>query len=167
MAREISYNYCPRCAGRFEPAMADVLGFPPLCCSQCGLVYYLDPKLACAGLLAQDGRVLLVKRAWPPQKGKWCLPGGFVNRGEIVEQAAVREVREETGLIVQPRRLIGLYSYEADPVIVAIYEMSISGGTLNANAESSEVRWFAPSEFPIADLAFKSASDALNDWLKT
>lgn len=135
-------------------------------CTQCGLVFHLDPKLACAGLLAENGTVLLVRRARPPQKGRWCLPGGFVNRGEVVEEAAAREVREETGFTVRPRRLIGIYSYKGDPVAVAIYEMAILKGSLKANAESLEARWFPKAELPWTQLAFQSAFDALTDWLR-
>jgi len=164
MSRDIHFQYCPECAGRFIAPGTGLGGSNKLVCAECGLVFHLDPKLTAAALVVRHGEVLLVRRARPPQKGWWCLPGGYVDRGEIVEAAAAREVREETGLIVQTRRLFGLYSYADYPVVVAVYETEISGGVLEPNQESLEACWFAPEDIPWDRLAFPSARDSLRAW---
>jgi len=68
------------------------------------------PKVAVDVVLENKGKVLLVQRALEPFAGKWALPGGFVEEGETVEQAAVREVKEETGLDIELEGLLGVYS---------------------------------------------------------
>ena len=79
-------------------------------CSKCRLPVYLDPKLATVALVSTKFDVLMVKRNIGPGKGLWALPGGYVDRGETVESAVEREVREETGLSVSVGELVGVYS---------------------------------------------------------
>lgn len=166
MSREIIYRYCPECAGEFEPASQKRSDIgPAYICTKCGLVYHLDPKLACAGIICRNEFVLLVKRARPPQKGMWCLPGGFVDRGEALESATVREVLEETGLETAVKNVVGFYSYEGYPVVVAIYEMDVLGGELKPNSESIDARWFDFDNIPWDELAFPSARDSLREFI--
>ena len=73
----------------------------------CGHIVYYDPKVASAMILERDGKVLLVRRGTEPGLGLWSLPGGYVDRGEVVEEAAVREVWEETGMRTEVARLGG------------------------------------------------------------
>ncbi len=157
-------RYCPQCGERL---VSDITapGQPSRSiCANCGLKWHHDPKLACATVIQQDGRVLLLKRARPPGKGQWCLPGGFVDAGEVVEQAAAREVLEETGLQVQIQKLLGLFSYESYPVVVAIFEGLILAGQLDISAESLNAQWFHPDEIPWPDLAFPSTTDVLKTY---
>ncbi len=157
-------KYCRICGGLLGP-MPAAPGKPPLlACLGCGRRVHLDPKLAAAALIVENGQALLLRRARPPARGLWCLPGGFVDRGEKVEMAAVREVGEETGLESRTGRLLGLYSYPGYPVVVAIFEMEIIGGELSINDESLEARWFEPSLIPWEELAFPSARDCLLAW---
>jgi len=81
-----------------------------LVCNACGFVFFLDPKVAVGTIVPLDGRILLVKRAIEPAYGKWVFPGGFVDRGERVEEAAIRETREESNLLVRVARLLNVYS---------------------------------------------------------
>ncbi|MEW5724611.1 MAG: NUDIX hydrolase [Thermodesulfobacteriota bacterium] len=158
-------RYCPECAGVFESRPGRGPEAPAgLVCSRCGLVWHPDPKVACAGLLVRNGAVLLVRRARYPQKGLWCLPGGFVDRGETMERAAVREFFEETGLQVQVKHLFGLYSYEGYPIVVGIYLVEpLNLGALEPKpgAECLEVRWFTLEDLPFSTLAFPSTVDSL------
>ncbi|MFH1091931.1 MAG: NUDIX domain-containing protein [Pseudomonadota bacterium] len=164
MSREIKYRFCPECGARMSQ-QPDPGGGPPLMeCSRCGLVIHLDPKVAVAGLLTRDGAVLLLKRAREPRKGFWCLPGGYVDRGETLEAGLTREVIEETGFSVEVKDLIGLYSYPDYPVVVAIYKAAILGGNLPPGPELLEARWFKPDELPWEDLAFASTKEALASW---
>ena len=102
-----------------------------------------------------DGKILLTRRA---DNGFWCLPGGRVEAGENVEEACIREVREETGLHVRIQRLIGVYSsphrvvQDADghrfQIINLTFAAEISGGDLTLNEEVSEFSYFKPEEIP-------------------
>jgi 8-oxo-dGTP diphosphatase len=90
----------------------------------------------------------MVRRANQPGYGLWSMPGGYVDRGEVVEEAAAREVREETGLIVRIEHLIGLFSEPAHPVMVAAYTALETGGHLEAGPETLEVGFFAWDDPP-------------------
>ncbi len=112
---------------------------------------YLDPKVAAVTLVHSMGRVLLVRRAIQPHYGKWSLPSGYVDRGEAVESAAVREVWEETNLKIEITSLQGIYS-GIGPVILAVYQASPAGGQPSVGSEVSEVGWFNINSLP--DLPF-------------
>ena len=111
------------------------------------------------------GRVVLVKRAIQPGYGKWVFPGGYVDRGEIVTDAAVREAREECGLDVQLGRLLNVYSYPDRAPVLIIYTATIMGGCLACDDEGLEARFFEASEIPWDELAFRSTRDALKEFL--
>src|ERR671925_869555 len=98
-------NYCLHCGAALAPR--EIEGHYRPACSACGWVYYVDPKVAVAVLIGRDGKLLLNRRAIEPGLGKWSFPSGYVNRGEVLEEAAAREVQEETGLDVQVDALFG------------------------------------------------------------
>jgi ADP-ribose pyrophosphatase YjhB (NUDIX family) len=161
----MDYRFCPVDAG---PLVSRVVkpGDPPrLVCERCEHVLYLDPKVAAGTLFSVDGRLVLLKRGIEPAYGKWVFPGGFVDRGETVADAAVRETWEEACVRVRADRLVGLYSYTGWPVVVAVYAATIVGGTLAAGDETLEVGLFADHEVPWDDLAFRSTRDAVRDYL--
>jgi ADP-ribose pyrophosphatase YjhB (NUDIX family) len=141
-------------------------GEPPrLVCRACGFVFFLDPKIAAGVVFSHDGGILLVQRAIHPSYGKWVFPGGYVDRGETPEAAALREVCEESGLAVRLTRLLGVYSSPGNPVIVVAYAGEVTGGTLARDEESLAVRPFPPSAIPWAQLAFPSTVQVLQDYL--
>jgi len=107
----------------------------------------------------------LVQRAIHPSYGKWVFPGGYVDRGEILEAAAIREVQEESGLVVRLTRLLGVYSFPGNPVIVVAYTGEVTGGSLKIDDESLAVRTFPPAEIPWDQLAFPSTVQVLKDYL--
>ena len=114
-----------------------------------------------------DGRIVLVRRGIDPARGQWVFPGGYMDRGETVEEAAVRETWEETGLRVRLAGLTGIYSYRDTIVVVVVYRAEVVAGVPTAGAECLEVRTFAPDELPWNEMAFPSTQRALRDWLGT
>ena len=102
MAEHLDSNYCQRCGQALE--QREFEGKPRPTCPSCGFIVFLDPKVAVVVLVSDGDRLLFVQRGAEPQIGKWCFPGGYVDRGEQVEAAARREVREETGLKVEDYR---------------------------------------------------------------
>ena len=111
-----------------------------------------------------DERIVLVRRAIEPGYGLWVFPGGYVDRGEEITVAAVREAREEAGLQVRLDGLINIYSYPGRPIIIVVYRASIVGGELQIDDESLEARLFSRAEIPWNELAFRSTREALEDY---
>ena len=91
---DIHYRFCPTCAGELESRLLKKGEPERLVCTRCGQVIYLDPKVAVGTIVrADDGRLVLVRRAIEPGYGLWVFPGGYVDRGEAVTAAAIREAR--------------------------------------------------------------------------
>ena len=161
----VAYRYCPRCAGSLGLKQHVEHDPPRLTCQDCAFVYYLDPKVAAGVILENEEGIILGRRSIEPCVGSWGFPSGYVDRGERVEDAAVREVREEVGLEVVVDRLIGIYSYTGRPVVVIVFSGRIAGGRLVAGHETSEVGTFPADALPWPELAFSSTRQALRDYL--
>ena len=135
---------------------------PRLVCGACGLIFYLDPKLAVGTIICDDrSRVVLVRRAIEPGYGKWVFPGGYVDRGEEMELAAVREALEETGLDVRIDRLVNIYLCAGRTPVLVVYAATMIGGCLGCDDEGLEAEFFEPEKIPWDELAFRSTHEAL------
>ena len=121
-----------------------------------------DPKVAAVCVIARDNKVLMIRRGTDAGYGLWSLPGGFVDRGEVVEAAAAREAWEETGLEVTVEALIGLFSLAGDPVIVAAFKAMETGGELSPGPEALEAAFFSLDGLP--ELAFSRDTEILARW---
>src|ERR1051326_4742586 len=97
-------------------------------CPDCGFIHYVDPKVAVAVILGDNEGVLLGRRCIDPGKGLWSFPAGYVNRGEVLEEAAAREVLEELGVAVRLTGLVGVYSARGSPVVLVVYAAEIETG---------------------------------------
>jgi ADP-ribose pyrophosphatase YjhB (NUDIX family) len=159
------YRFCPRCAGTLAPRTLKEGEPARLVCDACAFVFYLDPKVAACAICMVDGGIVLLRRAIEPSYGKWVFPGGFVDRGETVEAAAVRETLEEVNLRVLLTGILDAYSFPGSEVIVIVYAAEVAGGSLKACDECLEVRTFRPEEIPWDELAFESTRAALRDYL--
>ena len=163
---DAAFRFCPLCGGPLESRLLKDGDPPRLVCGACGFIFYLDPKLAVGTVIVDDRRrIALVKRAIDPGYGKWVFPGGYVDRGEEVQRAAVREAREETGLDVRIDRLINIYSYTGRTPVIVVYAATMIGGALACDDESLEAKFFEPETIPWEELAFRSTSEALREFL--
>ena len=152
-------GFCARCGARLREPGAP--GEPPVCRS-CGLVRYENPKLAAGVVVEHEGAILLVRRNHEPMYGRWSFPSGFVERGEVVEEAARREVREETALEVVIDHLLGVYSAAGDTVVFVAYAGHSSGGVPEPGPEAIEVGLFPSDELP--ELAFAHDPAIVEAW---
>jgi 8-oxo-dGTP diphosphatase len=162
------YKFCPVCGSPLEPRVLKISEPKRLVCTNaaCGFVFYLDPKIAVGTIIKMgSGKIVLVKRAIEPGYGKWVFPGGYVDLGEEVTLAAIREAREEAGLDVRIDRLINVYSYAGRAPVIIVYAATMISGELSMDDEGLEIREFAVEEIPWDDLAFRSTNDALRDYL--
>ena len=161
---ERPYRYCPHCGGGLEFRTLKSTEPQRLVCARCGFVFYVDPKVAVGTIIADtEGHILLVRRAIEPGYGKWVFPGGYVDRGEEVLTAAVRE---EAGLEIRVERLVNVYSYPGSAPVIIVYAASILGGLLACDDEGLEARFFGVEEIPWDDLAFRSTGEALREFFK-
>ena len=162
----MEYRFCPRCGGKLGWEKIKPIEPERLVCRSCAFIFYLDPKVVAGTLFTIDKSVVLLRRGVEPAMGKWVFPGGYVDRGESVAEAAIRETKEESQLEVKLNSLLGVYSYPGSPNVIVVYTAEVTGGELAAGDESLEAGRFAPEEIPWEELGFPSTRDALNDYIR-
>ena len=166
MHTNYQFEFCPMCGGKFQTLNLKDHEPTRLVCSACGFVFYLDPKLVVCAIVEKEGKIVLLRRDIEPQKGKWVMPGGYVDRGEVVEAAVHRETEEECGIKIHLIKLLGVYSYPGQLEVVIVYVAEYVSGNLMVGDETQAVRLFDLQEIPWQDLAFESTTDALRDYCK-
>jgi ADP-ribose pyrophosphatase YjhB (NUDIX family) len=156
-----STRFCPSC-GAPDP---EVVLPRSLHCGACDFRSFSNPSPV-AGVIprTEDGRIWLLRRGFFEGAGLWTFPGGFVDLGESVEDAARRETREELCIDVELGRLVGVYS-RADTRIVLVVFDAVALGEPQPTPEAPEIRAFAPAELPWDEMAFWSTTQALRDVL--
>jgi ADP-ribose pyrophosphatase YjhB (NUDIX family) len=155
-----SIRFCPRCGQTLTEQVYS--GKLRKVCAACHYIHFADPKVAVVVFMEQGGKILLGKRGVDPERGKWSLPGGFVDYGEDPAKAAAREVAEETGLTAQITHLIDVMFAASSSAIVICYAGRVLSGTLRAADDVEEVGWFAPNDLP--EIAFESTARLINQW---
>lgn len=160
------FRFCPKCGGELTLRLLKALEPERLVCTSCEFVFFQNPKLAAGTIFQHEGGLVLLRRAIEPGYGKWVFPGGFVDRGETVVDAARRETREEANVDVKLLELVDVYSYEGSPVVVVVYAAEWISGELQAADESLEVGVFGPKEIPWPELAFPSTRDAVKSYIR-
>lgn len=155
------FNYCPRCGTKLDREV--LFGKMRPVCPKCKWIHFVDPKVAAAVLIEEDGRVLLVRRAGEPFRGFWTLPAGFINGGEDPAQAAARECLEETGLSVRINRILDIISGREHPRgadFIIVYHAEVVGGELKPDDDADAAEWFRREELP--PLAFRATQIVLS-----
>ena len=150
-------NYCSRCGASLRFGTIDGEYRDRLTCDSCGFIAYVNPRLVVTTIpVTRDGKVVLLRRGIEPGLGQWAQPGGFLEVDETVAEGAVRETLEETGLVVRPGAIVGLYTRLEAAVVVLVFEAEIIGGEFHTSVEALEVRTFRPEEIPWSGIAFST-----------
>ena len=174
-----AYRFCPACGNPLEHRRLKASEPERPVCPACRHIVYLDPKVAVGTIIRvprsgderrdpdRAGRLVLVRRAIEPGYGLWVFPGGYVDQGEEITAAAIREAREESGLDVRIDRLLNVYSYGGRSPIIIVYAATAIGGELCADDECLEARVFGHEEIPWDELAFRSTAEALRAYFQS
>ncbi len=155
-------RYCTECGSALE--LRDAFGKQRQVCPNCGHVHFEDPKVAVGVVVEMDGGIVLGRRNHEPKMGCWSFPSGFVDAGEVLEEAAAREVEEETGLKVSIDGLLGAFSDAGERTIFIAFAGHATGGRLQCGDECIEVRAFAPDALP--DMAFPHDGAIIEAWTR-
>jgi len=162
------FRFCPRCgAGPHEPPTSNAFS-----CPSCQFRYFFNPAVAAAVFVRRnDGRVLLIRRAKDPGKGRLAPPGGFIDHGETAETAAAREIREEVGLEIREVRFLcsqpNAYHYGGVtyPVLDLFFTAwAADGSEARVIEEVESLEWVDPASVAPEDLAFPSMQTAWRRW---
>ena len=161
-----SLNFCSRCGAPLVFGSLPDEDRDRLACQACGHIAYVNPRLVVTAFpITAAGEIVLIRRGIEPGKGSWAQPGGFLEVDETVHEAAIRETLEETGLLIEPGEIVGLYTRLEAAVVTLAFEAKVIGGAATPTPEALEVATFAPERIPWPDLAFRTTMWMLRDWI--
>jgi ADP-ribose pyrophosphatase YjhB (NUDIX family) len=161
-------KYCPECGTRLEERWVSTDARARLACAACEAIRYENPHILVALMLTCGDRLLLCRRAQQPSLGRWTPPSGFMERGETLERAAVRETFEEAGVQIDPEELT-LYLVSSLPRISEVYVVFravVESLACRPGSESLEVGFFNEQEAPWNHLAFAEMSNFLRHFFR-
>ena len=161
-------NYCSHCGSknlkRSIPQDDNRLRYV---CADCDTIHYENPNMVVGCLPVYHGKILLAKRSIEPRKGFWNLPCGFLENGETVQEGALREVEEETGVQVTLKHLHTIYNLPHAKQVYLIFLAEMTNTNFHPTTESEEVALFAPEDIPWKEMAFSSSAFAINKYLES
>jgi ADP-ribose pyrophosphatase YjhB (NUDIX family) len=158
-----AWKYCPWCGQTLVER--NIYGSDRMACPDCDFIYFPRPNLVVLVVVEYAGKILLGRRKMEPGRGKWTFLGGFVNRDERVQEAAVREIKEETSLAIQLEGLVGLYEEFIAGLVLAVYSATVTAENPQLTRqveEVSELAFFSPEELP--EMAFPGDPQIIEDW---
>jgi ADP-ribose pyrophosphatase YjhB (NUDIX family) len=159
-------GFCPACGNRLETRYVDEEERDRPVCTHCGRIHYRNPVVVAGLVPVADGHIWMLRRAIEPRCGFWTFPAGYMELGETVEDAAVRETREELNLEVELGGLLGVYSFSHISTVHVIYRAKALTEP-SPGSEALDIRRFAPDAIPWDELAFATTRQALRDWVAT
>ncbi|MEX0900898.1 MAG: NUDIX hydrolase [Gammaproteobacteria bacterium] len=160
-------NYCSACGASIIVRIPAGDTLPRHCCDTCGQIHYLNPKIVVGCMPeADDGRLLLCRRAIEPRSGFWTMPAGFMENGESVTEAAQRETLEEACARVELLGLSTIASVVRVNQVHMMYRARLLDGEYGVGDESLEVRLFDEADIPWDELAFRSVTAAFKHFLE-
>jgi len=159
------FRFCPRCGRKLSDKKEG--GVKRKYCDACRRIFYNNPLIGVAVIAEKNGRLLFVKRGISPGKGLWALPGGFMEQGETVERAALRELREETGLKGRCPEIISVAT-EKIPFLGTVIVMGVAvksfSGKLKAGDDAEEAVFFPRGKHPV--IIFRSHKALIKKYKK-
>ena len=160
-------NFCSNCGTRLVADVPATEQRERAVCPACGFIAYVNPRVVVTTIPVTDaGEAVLLRRGIEPGYGAWAQPGGFLEVDETLGEAAVRETLEETGLLIEPGEIVGLYSRLEAAVVVIAFEARVLRGEYRLNPEALEIQAFRPEAIPWHGIAFKTTHWALRDWVR-
>ncbi|MEM8563872.1 MAG: NUDIX hydrolase [Pseudomonadota bacterium] len=154
-------RFCSNCGGQLIEKVPEGDNLSRHVCSACDSVFYKNPIVVAGCVPLWGGRILLCRRAIEPSYGCWTIPGGFVESGELVEEAVLREAREEANIEVRLGSLLSVSNVVAANQVHLFYAADMLNSRFSAGAESLEVKLFEPQDIPWDAIAFDSVEQTL------
>lgn len=153
---EPTLNFCSVCGSAVSVQIPAGDSLPRHVCTQCSTIHYRNPRLVVGSLPEWEDRILLCRRAIEPRHGKWTLPAGFMENGETVADAAVRETTEEACARIALGEMFSLISVPHIDQVHVIYRARLLDLDFSAGVETLELRLFSEDEIPWDDIAFRT-----------
>ena len=161
-------RHCARCGGKLTYGPVPGEERDRHSCTDCGHITYVNPRLVATALpITNDGRIVLIKRAIPPGVGTWAQPGGFLEADETVIQGAVRETLEETGLVIEPTEIVGIYPQPRASVVIVVYRADVLGGEMVVTEETLDVQAYEIDDLPWKGIGFNTSLWAVRDYVRS
>lgn len=158
-------RYCPACGQPVETAVPEGDNRPRAVCTACGTIHYINPKLVVGTVPVWEGSILLCRRAIEPRRGFWTLPAGFMEIGETLAEAALRETWEEALARVELGALFSVVDVVHAAQVHVFFAATLGTREFGEGIETLETRLFLPGDLPWGELAFASNRIALEQYL--
>jgi ADP-ribose pyrophosphatase YjhB (NUDIX family) len=152
-------RFCGSCGAELTRRQADQERHARVVCDRCGAVHYQNPRIIVCCAVCVSDKVLMCRRAEEPGRGQWAVPSGFLEMGESLEEGAVRETWEETGLVLDPNRLdlCSVVNMTAIEQVAIIFRVMLETmPVLNPGPECLELAFLSPNEVPEGQFAWRS-----------
>jgi len=159
-------NYCSACGQAVTTVVPEGDNRPRSVCTACGTIHYVNPRLVVGSVPEYEGQILLCRRAIEPRKGFWTVPAGFMELGETLAEAALRETWEEALARVELGGLFSVVDVVHGGQVHVFFRARLVRPEFGAGAETLETRLFRPEEIPWEELAFPSIRIALEQHLE-
>ena len=155
-------KFCSEC-GHSEIILTTPEGdnSPREVCAACGLIFYQNPNIVAGCIVTWQDKILLCRRAIEPCSGLWTIPGGFMENGESIREAALREAQEEACARIEQPKLFSIHNLIYNKQVYVIYRGQVRNGECAAGHETSEVNLFSKGEIPWNEIAFSVIKESL------